>query len=144
MVTMRNPGRVGITVLAGDEAPISKVQGNGRDANEEEDDDSGRLNSGEEAERGGPGTGGTAEMDDESERRNRDTPSPRFCVSAEYKGFKVICFDTHLQVFILKVVSVGSKNGRFRTRRELESAEGRERGVERITRNVSAWRLSSQ
>ena len=32
---MRNPGRVGITVLAGDEAPISKVQGNARDANEE-------------------------------------------------------------------------------------------------------------
>src|SRR5256885_428727 len=60
MVTMRNPGRVGITVLARDEAPISKVQGNGRDANEEEDDESGRLNSGEEAERGGPGTGGTA------------------------------------------------------------------------------------
>jgi len=144
MVTMRNPGRVGITVLAGDEAPISKVQGNTRDANEDAEDESGRLNSGGEAERGGPGTAGTAEMDDESWRRNRVPPSPRFCVSAEYKGFKVICFDTHLQVFILKVVSGSTKNGRFRARRELESAEGRERGVERITRNVSAWRLSSQ
>ncbi len=38
MVTMRNPGRVGITVLVGDETPISKVQGNGRDANEGAED----------------------------------------------------------------------------------------------------------
>ena len=97
--------------------------------------------SGEEA---AEAQGETAEMDDESGRRNRVPPSPRFCVSAEYKGFKVICFDTHLQVFILKVVSGGSKNGRFRARREWEAAEGRERGVERITRNGSAWRLSSQ
>src|SRR6267154_1297799 len=118
MVTMRSPGRVGITALAGDEAPISKVQGNGRDANAGADDESGRLNSGEEAERGGPGTGGTAERDDESWRRNRDTPSPRFCVSAEYKGFKVICFDTHLQVFILKVVSRGVKKMSVRARIE--------------------------
>ena len=49
MVTMRNPGRVGITVLAGDEAPISKVQGNGRDANAEAEDESGRLDIGVEA-----------------------------------------------------------------------------------------------
>ena len=135
---------MGITVLAEDEAPISKVQGNGRDANEEADVESGRLNSGEEAERGGPGTGGTAEMDDESGRRNRDTPSPRFCVSAEYKGFKVICFETHLQVFILKVVSGGSKNGRFRARREWEAAKGKETDVEQDTRHRSAGRFTSK
>ena len=33
-----------------------------------------------------------------------DTPSPLFCVSAEYKGLKSLCFDTHLQVFILKEI----------------------------------------
>src|SRR5438309_8435638 len=28
--------------------------------------------------------------------KSMDTPLPRFCVSADSKGFKVICFDTHL------------------------------------------------
>src|ERR1700676_922765 len=29
-------------------------------------------------------------------------PSPRFCVSVHSKGVKALCFDTLLQVFILK------------------------------------------
>ena len=32
------------------------------------------------------------------------TPLPLFRVSAESKGDEVACFDTHLQVFILKMV----------------------------------------
>ena len=45
---------------------------------------------------------GAGKMDVGSGYWDRVTPSPSFCVSAEYKGFKVICFDTHLQVLIVK------------------------------------------
>ena len=48
MVTMRNPGRVGITVCRRGGAPISKVQGNARDANEEAEDEIGMLKVGDE------------------------------------------------------------------------------------------------
>ena len=45
---MRNPGRVGITVCWRGGAPISKVQGNARDANEEAEDEIGMLKVGDE------------------------------------------------------------------------------------------------
>ena len=64
---MRNPGRVGITVLVGAEAPISKVQGNAQDANEGAEDESGTWKveaDGKEVESRGD--------------RNRGTPSPLF------------------------------------------------------------------